>query len=104
MFDVDGYSESITRPYFKQLGKEGFVWFLEDVVEAAKLSGLFERERLLDVIATRINEIDCLFDSNEETYWGPNRASRSPRPNKNVFAVLSAAERNPIPAGEHLRT
>ena len=65
IFDVDGYSESMPKPYYKVLGKEGFLWFLDDVVEATNVCGLSRKERLLDVMATRINEIGALLDSDE---------------------------------------
>jgi hypothetical protein len=77
MFDVDGYSESMRRPYFKQLGKEAFLWFVDNVVEAGRSSGLFARDRLLDTIATRVSEIGYLYDSDEASYYdqveGPGR-------------------------------
>lgn len=69
MFDVDWYSESMTRPYFKKLGKEAFLWFLEDVVEAARLSGFFAAEALLGAIETRINDMDALFGRDEGAYY-----------------------------------
>jgi hypothetical protein len=69
MFDADGQGAQKPKPYYKDIGKEDFLWFLEDVVEAASLSGFFEGEALLDAITTRINEIDALFVSNEEAYW-----------------------------------
>jgi len=53
------------KPYYKVLGKEGFLWFLDDVVEATNVCGLSRKERLLDVMATRINEIGALLDSDE---------------------------------------
>jgi hypothetical protein len=69
MFDADGQGAQKPKPYYKELGKEDFLWFLEDVVEAASLSGFFEGEALLDAIATRINEIDTLFATDEAAYW-----------------------------------
>jgi HNH endonuclease len=45
------------------------LWFLEDVAEAARLSGFFTGEPLLNAIATRINEIDALLVSDEPAYW-----------------------------------
>jgi 5-methylcytosine-specific restriction endonuclease McrA len=69
MFDVDGYSEAMTRPYFKQLGKEDFLWFLDDVVEAGRSGGVLAGDPLLNTIATRIDEIGSLYASNEAAYF-----------------------------------
>jgi hypothetical protein len=48
----DGMSESMR--YIDELGPEERLWFLDDVVEAAKISELFDNETSLQVIATRI--------------------------------------------------
>jgi hypothetical protein len=69
MFDVDGYSESMRRPYFKQLGSEAFLWLVDDVVESGRTSGLLAGEPLLDTIAARIDEIGSLYDSDEASYY-----------------------------------
>ena len=47
MFDVEGQSESMPRPYVAELGSEELLWFLGDVVEAANLSELFGEEQIL---------------------------------------------------------
>jgi hypothetical protein len=69
MVEVQGGSASKAKPYYKYLGKEDFLWFLGEVVEAARLSGFFEGEELLNIIGTRIRDIDALYDANEGGYW-----------------------------------
>lgn len=69
ILDVDCPYSSKAKPYYKYLGKEEFLWFLDDVVEAGRLSGFFSGEPLLDTIATRVNEIDSLLVSDEGAYW-----------------------------------
>jgi len=94
MFDLEGQSESMTKPYFKQLGKEDFLWFLDDVVEAARLSRFFKEEALLNVIGTRINNIDALLASNENAYWDEvERAGR--RELTNMFKQLCKSQQGP---------
>jgi hypothetical protein len=56
----DGMSESMR--YIDELGPEERLWFLDDVVEAAEISGLFDNEASLQAIALRIKEIDGLYD------------------------------------------
>ena len=95
MFDLEGQSESMTKPYFKQLGKEDFLWFLDDVVEAARLSRFFKEEALLNVIGTRINNIDALLASNENAYWDEvERAGR--RELTNMFKQLCKSQQGPL--------
>ena len=70
MFDVEGLSESMPRSYIAQLGAEERLWFLEDVVEAAKRSRLFDDGApLLETIAARIKEIEDLYDQNEREFY-----------------------------------
>jgi hypothetical protein len=69
MLDPEFQGESKAKPFYRCLGKEDFLWFLEDVAEAARLSGFFPGEPLLNTIATRINEIDALLASDEPPYW-----------------------------------
>jgi hypothetical protein len=69
MVEVESGSASKAKPFYKYLGKEDFLWFLEEVVEAARLSGFFSGEPLLDAITRRINEIDSLFVPDEGAYW-----------------------------------
>jgi hypothetical protein len=52
----DGMSESMR--YIDKLGREERLWFLDDVVEAAEISGLFDNEASLQAIALRIKEIE----------------------------------------------
>jgi hypothetical protein len=58
----DGMSESMR--YIDELGPEERLWFLDDVVEAAEISGLFDNEASLETIALRIKEIDGLYSFN----------------------------------------
>src|SRR5262245_34779996 len=37
MFDVEGHGASTDKLYFKTLGPEDFLWWLEDMVEASRL-------------------------------------------------------------------
>jgi hypothetical protein len=68
LFDVDGKSESMDKPYFKRLDPENFVWFLDDVVEAAFLSGFFGDAELLSAMAVQIESFDGLYETNEAEY------------------------------------
>jgi hypothetical protein len=54
----DGMSESMR--YIEELGPEERLWFLDDVVEAAELSGLFDNEESLQGIARLIKGIEAL--------------------------------------------
>jgi hypothetical protein len=69
MFDVEGHSESMAKSYFKTLGPEDFLWWLEDVVEASQLSEQFGDSELLRTMATQISEIGALYEVSEEAYW-----------------------------------
>jgi hypothetical protein len=69
MFDIDWKSESMKKPYYKQLGKEELLWFLDDTAQAARLSGFFAEDALVTAIATRVNEIDALLASDEGAYY-----------------------------------
>jgi hypothetical protein len=69
MLDAELPYSSKPKPYYKYLDKEDFLWFLEDVVEAARLSGLFQSEELLNNITRRTTEIDALYDTDEGAYW-----------------------------------
>jgi hypothetical protein len=70
MFDVEDLSESMPRSYIAQLGTEERLWFLEDVVEAAKRSKLFGNgTALLETIALQIKEIENLYDKNERGFY-----------------------------------
>lgn len=65
---IDG-SESMSKPYMTTLDDENFMWFLEDVGEAAKASRLFRGNRSLAAIYALISEIDALYESDEDAYW-----------------------------------
>jgi hypothetical protein len=67
--DLEDRGESMTRPYFKTLAGEDFMWFVEDVVEAARRSELFGDSELLMAMAAKINEIGDLYEANEEEYF-----------------------------------
>jgi len=69
LFDVASQSESMARPYFKNLSHEGFLWFLEDLGEAARLSELFGDTKILTEMAEQISEINDLYEANEAEYW-----------------------------------
>jgi hypothetical protein len=95
MFGVDGYSESMTRPYFKQLGKEDFLWFLDDVVEAGRASGFLAEEPLLGTIATRIDEIGSLYPSDEAAYFDQIEGAGRRQLTK-MFLQLCRDKREPL--------
>ena len=59
----DGMSESMR--FIEELGTEERLWFLDDVVEAAELSGLFDNEASLQEIALLIKEIDTPYELND---------------------------------------
>jgi hypothetical protein len=69
LFDLERRSESMTRPYFKT--GEDFIWFVEDVVEAARRCESFAADsELLNQMAKQTNEIAKLYDEgNDEEYW-----------------------------------
>jgi hypothetical protein len=69
MFDVEGVSESMTRPYTAQLSHEGLLWFLGDVAEAANRSQFFGDAQILQKIESKIKEIDDLYDISEHDYY-----------------------------------
>jgi hypothetical protein len=69
MFDIEGQSESMDKPYFKTLAPEDFLWFVEDVAEAARLSEGFDGSELLTAMTAQINEIGDLYEASEEQYW-----------------------------------
>jgi len=95
MFDVDGYSESMTRPYFKQLGKEDLLWFLDDVVEAGRSNGFLAGDPLLDTIATRIDEIGSLYPSDEAAYFDQIEGAGRRQLTK-MFLQLCRDKREPL--------
>jgi hypothetical protein len=59
----DGMSESMR--YIEELGPEERLWFLNDVVEAAELSGLFDSEGSLQAIVLLVKEIESPYDLND---------------------------------------
>jgi hypothetical protein len=71
MFDVEGLSESMDRPYFKTLTGEALIWFVGDVVNAARRLESFAAEsELLDRMAALITDIDDLYDAfDDQKYW-----------------------------------
>jgi 5-methylcytosine-specific restriction endonuclease McrA len=61
----------MARPYFKTLTGEDFMWFVEDVVEAARRCGSFAADsELLSQIEKHIEQIQKFYDAtNDEEYW-----------------------------------
>lgn len=62
-------SESMPKPYAESLDGEDFMWFLEDVAEAAASSGLFGTGRSLVPILAAVSTIKELYESDEAAYW-----------------------------------
>lgn len=63
-----GMSESMR--YIDELEREERLWFLDDVVEAAKRCRLFDDEASLQAIALRVEEINDMYESNgEDKYY-----------------------------------
>jgi hypothetical protein len=93
---VGGKSESMPKPYIATRDNEDVVWFLEDLINAAKLSGFFN-PATLDPITSRITEIDLLYESDEKAYWtqigGAGRRQLS-----KLFAAFCASQPVPLTA------
>jgi hypothetical protein len=53
----------------KTLDPEDFIWFVEDVCEAAGLSSFFGEATLLKKMAEQVRAIGALYDTDEERYW-----------------------------------
>lgn len=68
LFNLRG-TESMAKPYSELLDGEDFMWFLEDVAEAAKLSGIFSNDRFFAPISASVSKIEELYDTDEEDYW-----------------------------------
>jgi HNH endonuclease len=62
-------SESMRTPYFTQLKSEQLFWFVEDVIEAAKCSQLFNDNKLLQDVSGHVSRIGDLYGLDEEAYW-----------------------------------
>jgi hypothetical protein len=69
MLDVDGHGAWKTKPYFRELGKEDFLWFVEDVIEAAERCGQFDGVQLIDATRVALQRIYDTYEQNEEEYW-----------------------------------
>lgn len=65
----EGISASTDKPYMKTLDPEDFIWFVEDVCEAAGLSSFFGEATLLKKMAEQVRAIGALYDTDEERYW-----------------------------------
>jgi hypothetical protein len=102
MFDVEGHSESMPRPYFAALGHEAFLWFLYDVVEAANLSKLFGNIQILQTIASRIKEIGDLYEEGKEEEYLTQLEGSSRRKLINMFGKLCRNFPGPIASMKEL--
>jgi hypothetical protein len=69
LFDFDGKSESMEKPYSATLGGEDFLWFLDDVAEAARISRVFANVQAFTAIADAVSQVEALYESNEEAYF-----------------------------------
>lgn len=70
MFNLESQGESTSKPYFKTLDPEDFMWWLEDVIEAACHSELFGDSDLISAIIAQTNEINNLYDAvDDRPYW-----------------------------------
>ena len=69
MFDIEGHSASMTKKYYAELDNEGFVWFIEDLIEACRLSGQFKGDSLLSSMKDRTDLTGELYDRDEHSYW-----------------------------------
>ena len=70
-----GASESEPKSFIATLGDEEAFWFVDDVIKAAKSSGLFESAGL-DGVAFLINEIELLYENDEDAYWAQLKTTR----------------------------
>jgi len=64
----DDISESAAR-YITTLKAEDLLWFLEDIAEAAKVSGAFTNDKTFAPILALTAEIEQLYETNEDAYW-----------------------------------
>lgn len=69
LFDVDNEHDGTDRPYCERLGPEDLLWFLEDVGEAARLSGHFDQADVLNELIAQVRAIGDLYDTDEGGYW-----------------------------------
>lgn len=91
---VVGASESMSKPYIDTLEDEDAVWFLEDLISAAELSGLFNPAGL-EPIANRIGGLDELYENDEGAYWSQiGGAGR--RQHTKMFGVFCTSQAEPL--------
>jgi hypothetical protein len=95
MFDADGWLAWETRPFFKQLEREDFLWFLEDVVEASHRSEFFGKSDILEAMKTCIDDIGNLYDANEATYWEDVKAGGRRKALK-IFSTFCRTHKSPL--------
>jgi hypothetical protein len=69
LFDGEGLSASSDKIYIKTLDPESFIWFVEEVCEAARLSSFFGEAKLLKDMAAQVSEVESLWDHDEKQYW-----------------------------------
>ena len=69
MFDVEGASESSSKAFIETLDGEQLLWFLDDVVIAAKQSGAFKNSEVVKALAATIRQIENLGENDESAYW-----------------------------------
>jgi len=73
--DNNGQGESEEIWYILSLKPEDFIWFLDEICQAARLSSFFGDAALLDSMTAQLREIDSLFETDEEKYWEKVRGS-----------------------------
>jgi 5-methylcytosine-specific restriction endonuclease McrA len=96
MFDVEGTLAWETKPFFKQLEQEDFLWFLEDVVEASNRSELFGKSDILGAMETCIDQIGNLYDANEEAYWAKVKGDGRRKAIK-IFSAFCCTHKSLLP-------
>jgi hypothetical protein len=61
MFDLEGQGAFTDKPFFEILDPEDFMWWLEGVSEAARISERFGDPELLRAMAAKVGEIGALM-------------------------------------------
>jgi hypothetical protein len=69
LFDLAGKSESCEESYAAGLGREDLTWFLEDVMQAVKRSGVLADDSSCEKIDALLKEIEVLYENDEAAYW-----------------------------------
>jgi hypothetical protein len=77
LFGDEDMSSSLDKVYIKTLHPENFIWFLDELCNAARLSSFFGETKLLEDMAAKVGEVEGLFEQDEKRYWekvrGPTR-------------------------------